>query len=84
MTLLLALFGGFVAGYLLGWSSRTVLLWLALWAVVLPLQTRFLVAAENVADWSYLPVQGAIVALALVLIRLGAAVRARSGRPAAG
>jgi hypothetical protein len=77
MTLLTALVGGLACGYLLGWRPRAVLVWLAVWAVVLPVQTRFLVAPEHAADWSYWPVQAGIVVLALGMLRLGAAARAR-------
>jgi hypothetical protein len=77
MTLLTALVGGVVCGYLLGWRPRAVLVWLAVWVVVLAVQTAALVAPEHVADWSYWPVQAAIVVVALGTIRLGAAARAR-------
>ncbi len=77
MTLLTALIGGAACGYLLGWRPRAVLIWFAVWAAVLPVQTRVLVAPEHAGDWSYWPVQAAIAAVALGMIRLGAAARAR-------
>ena len=80
MTLLTALVGGLACGYVLGWRPRAVAVWLVVWAVVLAVQTRFLVAPANVADWSYWPVQAVIVAVALGMLRLGALVRAGRAR----
>jgi hypothetical protein len=81
VTLLTALVGGLACGYLLGWRPRAVAVWLVVWALVLAVQTRFLVSPADVADWSYWPVQAVIVAVALGMLRVGAMVRAGRARP---
>jgi hypothetical protein len=81
MTLATAIIGGLAAGYVFGWSRRAVAVWLAVWAVVLVVQTRFLVDPAAVADWSYWPVQAAILAVAMAMIRLGAGLRRRRLSP---
>lgn len=77
MTLTTAIVGGLACGYFLGRRLKAVVVWLALWAVVLPVQTMFLVNPDNVDDWSYWPVQGAILVVAMGMIWLGAKLRAR-------
>lgn len=78
MTLLTAIIGGVVCGYIFGMRRRAGIVWLAVWAVVLPIQTLLLVDPDNRGDWSYWPVQGAILLVAMVMIWLGA--RARQAR----
>jgi hypothetical protein len=80
MTLITALIGGLACGYLLTRRQTAIAVWLVMWAVVLPVQTRFLVNPENVADWSYWPVQAAIFGVAMGMIGLGAKLRARRSR----
>ncbi len=80
MTLITAIVGGAASGYLLGWRPLAVAVWLAVWCVVVPIQTRFVVDPASAADRSYWPVQAVIVAVALGMIRLGAALRARRAR----
>jgi hypothetical protein len=62
-----------------------VILYLVVWAVVLPIQT-VVVHSENADDinWQYAVVNAAILAAGVALNRLGAAARARrrSRRPA--
>ena len=73
--MLAALVGGLTCGVILGWQRRTIVVWLALWATVLLVQTLFVVERDHVADWSYAPVQVAILLVGLGLIWLGATVR---------
>ena len=82
MTLITALIAGPACGYLFGPRRKAFAVWLAIWAVVLFVQTRFVVPKDNVDDWSYWPVQAAILVVAAVMIWLGARLRARRARAA--
>lgn len=75
MTLLAAVVGGLACGSMLGWRWRTIGLWLAVWAAMLVVQTLVVVEGDHVTDWSYWPVQAAILLVGLGLIWLGAMVR---------
>lgn len=79
MTLITALVGGLACGYCPGRRPRAAAVWAVVLPMVLPVQTRLLVDPENGADW---PVQAAILAVALGMIRLGATLRARRPRTA--
>jgi hypothetical protein len=80
MTLITAIIGGVVCGYSFGFRRKAVVVWLIVWAVVLPFQTLLLVGADSRGDWSYWPVQGAILLVAVAMIRIGAGVRAWRSR----
>jgi hypothetical protein len=77
MTLITAIIGGLACGYIFGLRRQAFIVWLAVWAVVIPVQTLFLVDPENRDDVSYWPVQAAIVVIAAVMIWLGAWMRGR-------
>jgi hypothetical protein len=82
MTLATAIIGGLACGYLLGFGRRGFGAFLAIWAAVLTVQTLFLVPTEDVEDVLYWPFQAAILAVAVLMIWLGAKVRARRTRVA--
>jgi hypothetical protein len=82
MTLITALIGGLAVGSLLGLHRKAFVVWLAIWAVVLAVQTLFLVDPDNADDPSYWPVQAAILVVGLGMIWLGAKLRARRSRTA--
>lgn len=81
MTLVTAIIGGLACGYFLGFGRRSFATLLPLWTAVAVVQTLFLVPTERV-DAGYWPFQGIILALAVLMVWLGATVRARLSRAA--
>jgi hypothetical protein len=85
MELIIAIVLAGPLGYLAPNRRLGLILYLAVWAVVLPIQT-IVVHDENPDDinWQYAVVNAAILAGGVALNRLGAAARARrrSRRPA--
>ncbi len=79
MTLITAVVAGLACGYFLGLRPKAFVVWLAVWAVVLVIQTIVLLkdGAFQWSDWSYWPVQAVILVLAMVMIWSGAKLRAR-------
>ena len=80
MTLITAIIGGLACGYIFGLRRQAFIVWLAVWAVVLPIQTLFLVDPDNRDDWSYWPVQAVILVVAVAMVWLGSRLRARLSR----
>lgn len=77
MTLLTAVLLGLPLGYVVSPWRRAFAVWLPVWAVVLTVQTTLLLDRKSVTDWSYWPVQAAILLLAVGMLRLGARLRRR-------
>jgi hypothetical protein len=78
MELIVAILVAGPLGYLTTRPRTGVTVYLAIWAVVLPLQT-VVVHSENANDlnWQYVVVQALVLALGLGLNRLGTALRHR-------
>lgn len=76
MTLATALIGGLLCGYFLGFGRRAVGIFLVIWVPVLLIQSFFLLPAGTTDDPSYWPVQAAILAVAVLMVWLGAKVHA--------
>jgi hypothetical protein len=78
MELIVAILVAGPLGYLTTRPRTGVTVYLAIWAVVLPLQT-VVVHSENADDlnWQYVVVQALVLALGLGLNRLGTALRHR-------
>ena len=85
MELIIAIVLAGPLGYLAPTRKLGLILYLVVWAIVLPIQT-IAVHSENPDDinWQYAVVNAAILAGGVALNRLGAAARARrrSRRPA--
>lgn len=84
MTLITAIVLGLALGWIFGFTNRALVVFLPIWLVVLVLQTMFVVARARIPpkDWGYVPVQFAILAIAALMIWLGAKVRSRYSPPA--
>jgi hypothetical protein len=81
MTLATAIIGGLLCGYLLGFGRRAFGVFLAVWVVVLVVQTAFVVPAED-QDLLYWPFQAIILGAAVLMVWLGAKLGARRARTA--
>ena len=84
MTLIAAVVVGFACGYLLGLRRKAVVVFVAVWLIVLAFQTFIALAPEDVppAAWEYVPVQVVILAVGIAMIWIGKKVRGRFlGRP---
>jgi hypothetical protein len=83
MELILALLVSWPLGYLMPTRRAALAVYLAAWAIVLPVQT-ILVHSENPDDlnWQYPVVQALILSLGLCLNRIGGAFRERRLAPA--
>jgi hypothetical protein len=82
MSLATAIIGGLVCGYFLGFGRRGFCVFLAVWVAVLAVQTLVVVSASDVGpprgdDRLYWPVQAIILTIAVLMLWLGAKVRAR-------
>jgi hypothetical protein len=80
MTLATAIIGGLLCGYFLGFGRRAFGVFLTVWATVLVGQTAFLVPSEDVEDVLYWPFQAIILGVAVLMVWLGARLRARRTR----
>jgi hypothetical protein len=91
MELILALTVAGPLGYFARTRSRGLVLYLLAWCVVFPIQTAVVLGGTDPSgdDWSYWPINAAILALGIGLNRLGATRAERraaavDGRPASG
>jgi hypothetical protein len=82
MILATAIIGGLACGYFLGFGRRGFGVLLPIWAVVLLVQTLFVVPTEDVEDVLYWPFQVAIVAVGVLMVWLGTKLRAWRARAA--
>ncbi len=84
MTLITAIVLGLASGWLFGFTNRALVVFLPIWLVVLVLQTVFVLERERIPpeDWGYVPVQFVILAIAALMIWLGAKLRSRYFTPA--
>ena len=82
MTLITAIVGGLICGYFFGFRLKALLVFFAVWTAVLIFQTTVALDAEDVPPeaWEYVPVQGVILLVAVVMIWLGTKIRARFAR----
>lgn len=76
MTLITAVVLGFAAGYFLGFGRRALLTWSATWAVVLFVQSTVVLDESAFEDGSYWPIQAAILGIGVLVLWLGAKLRA--------
>ena len=84
MTLIAAVLGGLVCGYMMGFRVKSLAVFLSFWLVVLIVQTTVVLDREDVPPdaWEYVPVQVVILALGIGLIWVAAKARARFNRRA--
>jgi hypothetical protein len=82
MTLVTAIIVGLACGYFIGLRAKGFLVFVAVWATVLVIQTLWVVPKEDTTDVLYWPFQAGIFIIGVVMVWLGSKVQVRRNRSA--